>query len=129
MAKSMFSKEEWQLIADGPEWVFAALAAADGNVAITTKAKESKAFKNIVKNYTSSSTLVKEVVGDKTKTAKGVKGATVSDAEQALEEINGILDSKLNKSDADQYRKFLTSVADSVAEAAGEGALGLVRKC
>ena len=30
--KSDFSKEEWQLLKDGPEWVFAALAAADGNV-------------------------------------------------------------------------------------------------
>jgi len=115
-------------LTDGPEWVFAALAAADGNVAITTKAKESKAFKNVVKNYSSSSQLVQEVLGDKTKASRDVKRATVSDAEQALEEINKILDDKLSPSEASQYRKFLTSIADSVAEAAGEGVLGVGKK-
>ena len=94
--KSKFTTEEWQMITDGPEWVFAALAAADGNVAMMTKAKESKAFKNVVKNYTSSSALVKEVVGDKTKASKDVKRATLSDAEQALEEINTLLDCQAN---------------------------------
>ena len=128
MAKSNFTKEEWQLLSDGPEWVLAALAAADGTVAITTKAKESKAFKNAVKDHSSSSALVKEVVADKTKASKDIKGATVSDAEQALEEINALLDAKLSSSDADEYRKFLISVADSVAEAAGEGALGIGKK-
>ena len=44
--KSDFTKEEWALVKDGPEWIFAALAAADGNVAVTTKMKESKAFKS-----------------------------------------------------------------------------------
>lgn len=126
--KSKFTKEEWQLITDGPEWVFAALAAADGNVAMMTKAKESKAFKDVLKNYTSSSSLVQEVVGDETKVSKEVKRATLSDAEQALEEINALIDTKFTSSDADQYRKFLTSIADSVAEAAGEGALGIGKK-
>jgi LysM repeat protein len=126
--KSNFTKEEWQLITDGPEWVFAALAAADGNVAMMTKMKESKAFKKVVKNYTSSSALVKEVVGDETKASKDVKRATLSDAEQTLEEINALLDAKLTRSDADEYRAFLISVADSVAAAAGEGALGIGKK-
>lgn len=126
--KSRFAKEEWQMIADAPEWIFAALAAADGNVALTTKAKESKAFKKVVKNYSTTSNLVQDVVVDKTKTSREVKGATLSDAEQALEEINNLLESKLSRREADQYRKFLISVADSVAEAAGEGALGLGQK-
>ena len=65
--KSKFSQEEWQMVTDGPEWVLAALAAADGNTAITTKAKESRAFKNAIKNYSSTSSVVKEVVADKTK--------------------------------------------------------------
>jgi LysM repeat protein len=126
--KSMFTKDEWQLITDGPEWVFAALAAADGNVAMMIQAKESNAFKKVIKDYSSTSPLVQEVVGDKTKASKDVKKATLSDAEQALEEINRLLDSKLSSSDAAQFRKFLTSVADSIAEAAGEGALGLGKK-
>ena len=128
MTKSKFSPKEWQLITDGPEWVFAALAAADGNVALTIKVKESKAFKKVVKNYSSSSPLVKEVMGDKTNASRETKNATLSDAEQALKEINTLLESKLPLSEANQYRKFLTSVADSVAEVAGEGVLGIGAK-
>jgi hypothetical protein len=126
--KEKFLQEEWQLITNGPEWIFAALAAADGNVAIMTKAKESKAFKNVVKNYSSSSQLVQEVLEDKTKISREIKSATLSEAEQSLDKINKILDSKLSPPEVGQYRKFLTSVADSVAEAAGEGALGLGQK-
>jgi hypothetical protein len=71
--------------------------------------------------------LVQEVLEDKTKVSHDVKGATLSDAEQALE-INKLLDEKLTRSEAGQYRKFLRSIADSVAEAAGEGVLGLGKK-
>lgn len=126
--KQKFTKEEWQLIVDGPEWVFAALTAADGNVALTVKVKESKAFKDVVKNHTGSSELVREVLEDSTKTSREVKSATLSDAEQALEAINKLLEAKLPLPEANGYRKFLTSVADSVAEAAGEGALGIGEK-
>ena len=123
--KSKFTNEEWQLIKDGPEWIFAALAAADGNVAIMTKTKESRAFKKLQKDYETTSSLVNEVLGDKGKTSKEVKNATLSDAEQALEKINELLDAKLDRSEADQYRTFLNSVANSVADAAGEGAFGI----
>ena len=126
--KADFSKDEWQMITDGPEWILAALAAADGNVALTTKSKESSAFKKVIKDYRSRSELVAEVVDDKTKTSKATKSATLSDAEQALEEINDLLDAKATSADASDYRKFLTSIADSVAEAAGEGALGIGKK-
>ncbi|MDH3943088.1 MAG: LysM peptidoglycan-binding domain-containing protein [Anaerolineae bacterium] len=126
--KALFSKSEWQMIADGPEWVFAALAAADGNVALTVKAKEARTFKDVVKDYSSSSDLVNEVIGDKLKPAKDIKNATLSDAEQALEEINDLLAEKLDRREADQYRKFLKDVGDSVAKAAGEGLLGTGKK-
>ncbi len=123
--KSNFTSEEWQFIKDGPEWIFAALAAADGNVAILTKTKESKAFKKVLKEYSTASPLVNEVLGDKSKTSKDVNNATLSDAEQALEKINKFLDAKLDRSEADQYRTFLNSVATSVADAAGEGVFGI----
>jgi nucleoid-associated protein YgaU len=126
--KTLFSTSEWQLVADGPEWVFAALAAADGNVALMVKAKESKTFKKVVGDYSSSSALVKEVIGDKLRPAKAIKTATLSDAEQALEEINDLLAAKLDQKEADGYRKFLKDVGDAVAEAAGEGLLGVGKK-
>lgn len=126
--KSKFSKEEWQRIKDGPDWVFAALSAADGNVALMTKAKESKAFKDVIKNYTASSPVIREVLEDETKTSRDVQGATLSEAEEVLEEINNLIQQKLSLSDANQYREFLASIGESVAEAAGEGALGLGEK-
>jgi len=126
--KALFTTEEWQLIADGPEWVLAALAAADGNVALTVKVKEARTFKNTVADYSSRSSLVKEVIADKLKPSKDVKGATLSDAATALEDINDLLAAKMGQSDADAYRDFLKDVAESVAEAAGEGLLGAGKK-
>jgi nucleoid-associated protein YgaU len=126
--KSLFTKEEWQLIADGPEWVLAALAAADGNVALTVKAKEARTFKNTVADYSSRNSLVKEVIADDLKPSKEIKGATLSDAETALEDINDLLAAKMGQSDADAYRDFLKDVAKAVAEAAGEGLLGTGKK-
>lgn len=126
--KEKFTKEEWQLLKDGPEWVFAALAAADGNVAVTTKMKESKAFKTAVDGYRSRSALMAELLGDSSKAAKETKNATLSDAEQAVEKINAILDSKVEAGEAAEYRRFLLSIADEVAGATGEGALGIGEK-
>lgn len=126
--KADFSKQEWQMLADGPEWVFAALAAADGNAAVTTKMKESKAFKSSVSDYRSRSELLAEVLEDTSKAAKETKKATLSDAEQAIEEINAILDKKATSSEAAEYRRFLLSIADSVAGATGEGTLGIGEK-
>jgi hypothetical protein len=123
-----FSEEKWQMITSGTEWIFAFLAAADGSVALSIKVKESKTSENVVNNYSSTSNLVQDVVGDKTKTSRDVKGATLSDADQALEGINNLLEVKLSRREAVQYQKFLISVADSVAEAAGEGALGIGKK-
>jgi len=126
--KSLFSKSEWQLIADGPEWVFAALSAADGNAALGVKSKESKAFKNVVSDYSTRSSLVKEVIADKLKPAKEIKDASVSEANRALLKINALLSDKLIQSDADAYRGFLKDIAESVAEAVGEGLLGVGEK-
>ena len=96
--------------------------------AVTTKMKESKAFKNAVEDYRSRSELMAEVLEDTSKAAKETKTATLSDAEQAIEKINGILDSKVASSEAAEYRRFLLSIAEDVAEATGEGALGIGEK-
>lgn len=123
--KALFSTREWQMIADGPEWVFAALAAADGNVALAVKSKEASTFKKVLKTYTKKNSLVNEVINDKIKPSKDIKTATLSEAEQALKSINKTLASKLDKKEADEYRKFLIDVSKSVADAAGEGLLGI----
>lgn len=124
-SKSDFTKEEWQLITDGPEWVFSALAAADGNVALMIKARESKAYKEVVEEYNSRSSFMADVLGDMDNPSRDTKNASLSEAEQKLEKIGDILDRKVSSTEAGEYRRFLVSVAESVAEATGEGALGL----
>lgn len=126
--KSDFSSKEWQLIKDGPEWVFAALAAADGNVAVTLKMKESRAFKSTLDDYRSRSEFMAEVLEDSSKAAKETKRATLSEAEDAINEISDILDAKVPSDEASEYRHFLLSIAESVAGATGEGVLGLGEK-
>ncbi|HUF37312.1 MAG TPA: LysM peptidoglycan-binding domain-containing protein [Anaerolineales bacterium] len=128
MTRSKFNSTEWQLIRDGPEWVMAALAAADGNVALMTRAKESGDYKNALKEYSTTSSFVREVLADKGKPAKELKDATLSDAEQAISEINALLGSKLTLEEANPYRDLLIGIADTVAGAAGEGFLGLGEK-
>jgi len=123
--KALFSPSEWQMIADGPEWIFAALSAADGNVALAVKSKEASTFNKVIKTYSEKNLLIKEVINDKIKPSKEIKNATLSEAEQALKSINKLLARKLDKKDADEYRKFLTAVGQSVADAAGEGLLGV----
>jgi nucleoid-associated protein YgaU len=126
--KNAFTKDEWQMVKDGPEWVFAALAAADGNVALMIKAKESKAFKDVVDDYRSRSELMAEILEDSSKVSKDVKSATLSEAEQSIDKISSLLDAKATPAEAAEYRRFLLSVGKSIAEATGEGALGLGQK-
>jgi LysM repeat protein len=127
-SKASFNANEWELIKDAPEWVFAALSAAEGNVALTVKAKESKGFKKAVEGFEGRNQLIRDVVADKTKPAKALKRATLSDAEEALEQIGDILDERVGRQEADDFRDFLLAVGDAVAEAAGEGALGAGKK-
>jgi LysM repeat protein len=127
-SKASFNANEWELIKDGPEWVFAALSTAEGNVALTVKAKESKGFKKAVKDFEGRNQLIRDVVADKSKPAKAIKRATLSDAEEALEKISDILDKKVGRQEADDFRDFLLAVGDAVAEAAGEGMLGAGKK-
>jgi len=126
-SKASFSSAEWQLIKDAPNWVFAALAAADGNAAILSKAAESKAFKKATDDYSGRDRLVKDVLGE-TKTEKDVKGATLAEAEEALQDIGTYADAKLTDAEGDSFRDFLMAVANSVAEAASEGLFGAGKK-
>ncbi|MBN1220703.1 MAG: LysM peptidoglycan-binding domain-containing protein [Anaerolineae bacterium] len=127
-SKTSFSAEEWSLIKDSPDWVNAALAAADNQVALTTKIKESQAFKKAVAGYESDSQLIREVIADKGKPAKELNGATLSDAVEALEKVAKILDTKVDRREGEKFRAFLIELGQSVAESAGEGMLGLGEK-
>ena len=127
-SKASFNATEWELIKDSPDWVYAAMAAGDVKVALTTKAKESKTYSKFLKKYQTSDQLIRDVIEDKGKPSKEIKRATLSDAEEALEQIGKILDKELPRQEADEYREFLLEVGQTVAEAAGEGALGTGKK-
>jgi len=127
-SKASFNANEWELIKDAPEWVYAALSAAEGRAALMTSVKENKGFSQAVANYKPQSQLIRDVIEDKGRPANALKGATLSDAEQALKQIAGILDNKVSRQEADEFRTFLLSLGQSVAEAAGEGLLGMGQK-
>lgn len=127
-SKTSFSTQEWSLIKDAPDWVNAALAAADNKVALATKIKESQGFKKAVAGYESSSQLIADVVADKSKSAKELNDATLSDAIEALEQVAKLLDAKVDREEGDKFRAFLVEIGQSVAESAGEGMLGIGEK-
>jgi nucleoid-associated protein YgaU len=127
-SKSAFTAEEWNLIKDAPDWVNVALAAADIKVALITQMKETKGFKDVVASYESGSQLIRDVVADTSKPSKKIKGATLSDAIEALERIARLLDEKVDLAEGDRFRTFLVEIGQSVAESAGEGMLGIGEK-
>jgi nucleoid-associated protein YgaU len=85
-------------------------------------------YKTALKDFSTTSSFVREVLSDKGKPAKELKGATLSDAETAIAEINLMLANKLTLVEANAYRNMLTGLADTVASAAGEGLFGLGEK-
>ena len=124
-SKAAFSGKEWVLVKDSPEWVRAALTSADKKAALVTQLKESKGFSKAVAGFETRSQLIREVIEDKSKPAKALKGATLSDAEDALGQIGEILDTKLIRQEADDFRGFLMAIGESLAASAGEGLLGV----
>ena len=124
-SKAAFSKKEWELVKDAPEWVRAALTSADKRAALLTQLKESKGFSKAVAGFETRSQLIREVIEDKSKPAKALKGATLSDAEDALGQIGEVLGRKLTREEADDFRGFLMAIGESLAASAGEGLLGV----
>lgn len=125
MSKAKLSASEWNLVKDAPFWVNAALSAADGRVALIVKRKENKAVSQAMDAYKGSNQLVRDVIANEEDPDKDVKNATQSQAEKALSRISGIVEKKLGADDLDAFNTFLLSVGRAVAEAAGEGVLGI----
>lgn len=129
VSKSMFSVEEWSILRDAPEWVNAVLASAENNLALDNKIKETMGFKKAVSKYQGGSVLIREVLADTTAPSKEIKGAKMAKTLEALSKINSILEQKnIEPEEADKFRDFLMEVANSVAESASEGLLGLGQK-
>lgn len=129
VSKSMFSVEEWSVLRDAPEWVNAALTSVEGSLALDNKIKETMGFKKAVSKYQGGSVLVREALADTTAPSKEIKGAKIAKALEMLGKVNSILEQKnVEPEEADKFRDFLMEVANSVAESASEGLLGLGQK-
>ncbi|MCP4417742.1 MAG: hypothetical protein GY805_14050, partial [Chloroflexi bacterium] len=125
MSKSKLSATEWDLVKDAPFWVNAALSAADGRVALITRRVEAKALTKAIKNHSSKNALVRDIANNDDDPAKAIKKASQSDAEKALGQISDIVERKLGSDNLDTFNDFLLGVGRSIAEAAGEGVLGI----
>jgi colicin import membrane protein len=125
MSKAKLSATEWELVKDAPYWVNAALTAADGRVALIVKRKEAKALNSAMESYKGKNQLVRDVIANDDDPDKAVEKASKADAEKALGRISGIVERQLSVEDLDEFSAFLLSVGRKVAEAAGEGVLGI----
>ncbi len=128
MSRSKFSQSEWQQVKDGPYWVHAMLAAAEGRSALLTKRRESKALDEAIEGYSSDNALIRDIIADDSDPAKDVSRATESSAEKALSNIASLVEEKLGADDLDALNDFLLHIGRSIAEAAGEGILGMGKK-
>lgn len=128
MSKEKLSDSDWMLVKDAPYWVNAALAAAEGKVAVLTSRREAKALQEAISSYQGDNALVRDIVAQQGEPAKEVKNATQSTAEENLAQIATIVEEKLGEEDLDALNDFLLYIGQTVAGAAGEGMLGLGEK-
>ena len=118
--KSSFTGAEWELISDAPQYVFAAIAAADGRPGLIRKRKEESAFFKAVSSYKSGNVLIRDVIADDKEADDKITKMSMEQAERALRKIGNILDAKADDDDADGLRQFLLDAGKSAASAAGE---------
>jgi nucleoid-associated protein YgaU len=122
--KNSFTAKEWAAIKDAPQWVYAALAAADGRASIMKARKEVKAFEEAVTSYNAGNRLIKDVLADDDGVDRDFKRKSLEEAEEALSTIGDILDEKGVDDEADGLRAFLLEAGEAVAEATGESLFG-----
>jgi colicin import membrane protein len=125
MSKTKFTASEWQMVRDAPFSIHAGIAAADSKQAILTSRKESKALDGAVETYKSRTALIIDVKTNEEKPAKEIGKATMFDVEQTLGRISQIVENKCGLDEMDAFNEFLLTVGEQIAEAAGEGILGI----
>ena len=124
MSKAKLSATEWELVKDAPNWVNAALAAADGRVSFFTKRLENKALNKAVSSFSTANSLIKDIIADDSDPADKIKGSSQADAEKALSQIAGIVEQKLGAGDLVALRAFLMKVGNAVASSARDELIG-----
>lgn len=125
MGNAKLSKSDWAVVKDAPYWVNAALAAAEGRVALLTSRREANALTDAISSYESDNPLVQDIMAEESDPTEEIKNATQSTAERKLSEIADIVEENLGEESLDALNDFLLHVGNQVAAAAGEGFLGM----
>ncbi len=118
--KSSFTASEWKLVSDAPQWVYAAVAAADGRPGLIRARREEKAFFEKLSSFKAGNALIKDVVADDNQQSDKFDRVSLADAEDALQKIGRLLDAKADDNEADGLRAFLLDAGKAAAAAAGE---------
>lgn len=119
MDKSNFSDSEWQTLQFTPLWAFYGVAGIDGKLdekeagVISKELAESMLYKN---------PFTREVLTSIATNIKAIMPAFADDNRQALSglsEAADILDSKVDKTDADDFKKTVLVICRDTAQASG----------
>jgi len=123
-SKAAFTAEEWELLTDSPFWVQIAMTshrAGGGQLVGKDYVRTLNEALTVAKG---SNQLVKEVVAAN-KGRQFTQSATFNTAKQKLQEIGTLLEQKVDDSqEAEQFRTFLLTVGQKVAEDTSEGLFG-----
>jgi colicin import membrane protein len=122
MTKALFSPSEWKLLLNAPQWVYAALTAAERG-SISTRRSEAKALKKFMSSYKTNSPLVKEIIAGQDEADDKVKGSR-KEAEKTLTQVGTLLERKAGGDEGDAVRDFLKEAGEAIAEATREGLFG-----
>lgn len=117
--KEKFTAEEWELLQNGPMWVYRAVAGADNKI----DKKETKAFKKLMKNITNlSNDFIKEVLAGLDYSDVELKKPFNPDSPElraALKELSDILNFKCERENALYYKKTLIAMGVFIGESSG----------
>lgn len=130
--RSDFEPHEWQLLNNAPHLIYSLLTGGADEVTRS----EAKAMHKFLEGYQSGNPLVQDVLtSSREKPPKGGAeaaqlggGAPGESALRQLEQVGHILNKKMNRQEADEYRDFLLTLGRKIAEAASEKFLGLGKK-
>lgn len=125
--KTDFSEDEWKQVLEGPPSAALIVIGSDPGGSIRESFSMAKAYAEARQQH-GASELVDDIVSakpeiDKTrfKTREELKDHGLQNIRDAV----GIVQAKASPEDGEQYKKFISTVADRVANARKEGFLGL----
>lgn len=125
--KADFEPFEWQLLMSSPRLIYFILT--EGSDMFKT---EEKGLSDILEHYETDNHIIQDVLTTKGKVfSHGMepkKGIPYDLALKNLEQIGDVLEWKVSPEEAEEFRDFLLAVAQKIAQAAGEGILGLGKK-